>query len=407
MKSASFSFSTLTKGFASLAILLSATAYAGTRDHGGGTGMMVNGKLVVTDLVEQGLDANPYMPAVTPDPTIIAALKQNLKLPEPLKSDVLIPLAAKLTEIDQVVRPAGLYIASGFGFYDFKTTNLPLAQLDDVDSAIGAARIQLATRKGDSIYISLPNWKLLDEANRVALLMHEVIYAFQPLPTGCTEQSSGGLFYHHDEMDCSHSQIDAVLATSSKARFLNAFFFNADWKENWQDRLAKEMQTSPDAGDYSVYNALFGVMVGEHGTKARIAKMVLSGGTMSPSFSRLPVLFNGYRGASNENKPIGYLTSDSTKKDMYRLCQLGTNDPYPVQPQSFNVFSPFSRPYESPKYARVDAKIENLTIGMGVVTTRKTGYGYDYNTIILSIDASKQAECVLQLIQIKKDNFAN
>ena len=312
----------LTKMLATLAILLSVPAFAGTRDSGGGTGLRIEGgKLVVLDLAEAGVENTASIPELTPDPAIVKSLQKNLKLPEAMKSSVLIPLAKKLTEIGQgTAQSAAMMMASAFGYYEYHTTSRKLAPTDDADSVFAADRVQLALRKGPTIYIHEPNWNAMDNVNRVALLLHEIIYAFQPLPIGCHQQH---MAFGRSYTSCADATADAILMTSSKTRYMTGYFFRKDWQSTWKKTLAKTM-----AG--STYSHLFGHMENAHKDKTRVARhrtdeykedFLREDGTLEPVYSVFEVKFRGGTGLMTASTSVAQMTNWCVRAEMQEVSR--------------------------------------------------------------------------------------
>lgn len=267
---------------------------AGTASGGGGTGIVYQGKLIVLDLAEAGAAEDPYLPDLKPDAGILKALEQNVRASEDFKKEVLLPLAKKLTEIDQVAHPVGLYMATAMGAYELKLVPYQLTLLDDVQSPIAEEKIPIAQRHGSRIFISRPQWQRLDIVNKVALLTHEIIYAFQPSADGADNPT-----------------VKQILKTSVKARFMNGYLYLRDWRQSWSNRMREELTVG---NKNSAYNYLFGAMIANIGNRTRVTKLetVASGSAKRPKFSALHVQGN-----------LGVLKRDSTFREMLAMCKKG------------------------------------------------------------------------------------
>ena len=279
-------------------------AHAGTASGGGGTGIVLpNGKLVVLDLAEAGAENNPHIPAIKPATNILATLKKTFRAPDVIKNELLIPLAAKLTEIDQVAHPAGVYMAAAMEAYEIRLVPYQLTLIDDVDSPIANEKIQLAERKGNKFFISQPQWDKLDLANRLALITHELVYAFQPAAS------------EDDDIE-----IKKILATSAKARFLNSFFYLRDWQSGWEKRLAEELRV--DKQD-NIYSYLFHVMAKNFHRGTRVEKMWESAnGERRPLFTALEAA--GHYG----NDLRARLKRETTRAEIAALCRRSIMDKF-------------------------------------------------------------------------------
>jgi hypothetical protein len=312
------------------------TAEAGTRDAGGGTGIVVNGRLTVLDLVEAGVENAPYFPNITPDANIVKILSDNLRAPDELRDEIILPLAAKLTEIDQLVHPAGFYMAAATSLYEFKLTSLKLNNIDDTDSAIGEPKTQIAERKGSQIWINRESWNQLDTANKVALMVHEIVYAYQPAPTLPHEVSTyGGLFRGNETSVEGGTEVDQILGTSAKTRVLTGYFFKPDWHKNWQKRLDYDLKYSDSAYTFS---NLYGFMVESVSNKSRVISFKVEKqdpenswntdhvGDLQPVFSQLylygirRVSHFGDKQAPQYKDVELLLRADASAKELYNLC---------------------------------------------------------------------------------------
>ena len=331
----------------------------GNSDRGGGTGIMLDGKLTLLDLVEADVHKNPYLPVLAPDPGILATLRESLKAPEEMKNEILLPLATKLTDIDQGAHPVGHYMAAAFSFYEFRLVPYKLAHVDDVDSAVGEEKIQLAERKSLVFYVNEPNWKLLDLDNKVALMIHEIVYAFQPLPHSDSDQTVNG-----------------ILATSAKARYLTGYFFKSDWRKSWAKRLESEFAY----GDGTMFNYLYGAMIRSQNSKTRVQRIkVGKEGELSHVFRALEVQANGERGF--------LLTRSTSAGERQHLC-LRARSSYLDSQAGPNAF--------------VSAYAADIGERLGRVELTTGGENAMPGHVTLWIGSGKVAQCQRELEKIQK-----
>jgi hypothetical protein len=163
--------------FLILGLLVSLNAYSGVRDIGnGGAGVMVNGKPVLLDLYEMGLtsgfiekqlaSADEYMTAAQ----AVTALTVNEQ----------IILAKKLTEIHNVSPRLAIFLALALREYVWAVIDVNLNVIPEA-SPLNIQTVQLANRLGSVIRLQKSYWDMMDESNRIALVLHEVAYAYAPV----------------------------------------------------------------------------------------------------------------------------------------------------------------------------------------------------------------------------------
>lgn len=158
---------------------LSVTAYSGDRRGNGGDGFLINDSPVVFDLIEAGVDDKPFFDSsVETNPLLLDLVKKNLpKFPEIHER-----LAQKLTEIERISSPFAWAIAESFRFFNLKVVNAALVDIKDEDSVVDydpSKLVQLAIRRAGNILINGTWWPKMPVDQKVVLLVHEVIYAFQ------------------------------------------------------------------------------------------------------------------------------------------------------------------------------------------------------------------------------------
>jgi hypothetical protein len=158
-------------------LLLGTSAFAGNEKGNGGDGLWLDGKLYSLDLVEAGVEVNPYFDNTIPmNEVILDRLTKKLDSKVyPVKL-----LAAKLSEISSVHTKLAIIILKSIEMYQWRLVNSSLMDVQDENSILAypsADLVQLATRKLTTISIDRSLWAKLDDANKVALVIHEMMYA--------------------------------------------------------------------------------------------------------------------------------------------------------------------------------------------------------------------------------------
>lgn len=160
-----------------LSSLTFGTAFAGNEKGNGGDGLWLDGKLYSLDLVEAGVEMNPYFDSTVPMNQMILD-----RLTKKLDSKIypVNLLAAKLSEISSVHSKLGIIILKSIEMYQWRLVNSTLMDVQDEDSILAypkADLVQLATRNLTTVSIDRSLWAKLDDANKVALVIHEMMYA--------------------------------------------------------------------------------------------------------------------------------------------------------------------------------------------------------------------------------------
>ncbi len=163
----------------------------------GGKGVMVEGKLYLFDLVEAGVEKDPYFdPSVTDTQAMQDEIVQNVTFAKDPSFPVAL-VAQKLVEVMRNDFVIGALMLKTLELYQWRLVDLDLMPLNDHRQDVKAEAkdlIQLARRETRSILISRNAWNMLDLANRTALIFHEIIYAFatpQKTPMGTFIQDIG------------------------------------------------------------------------------------------------------------------------------------------------------------------------------------------------------------------------
>lgn len=163
--------------FLVLGLLVSVTASSSVRDIGnGGAGVMVDGKPVLLDLYEMGFTTGFIERQIDVHDEYMKAAQTVTAL----TIDEQILLAKKLTEIHQVSPRLAVFLAGALREYFWPVIAGNLNVIPEV-SPLNVETIQLANRLGSVVRLQKSYWELLDSPNRVALVLHEVAYAYAPV----------------------------------------------------------------------------------------------------------------------------------------------------------------------------------------------------------------------------------
>lgn len=176
-----------------LALMFAASfSYAGIRDVGnGGTGVLINNKPFLLDLYEAGMTAPSFNEKLLP----LKQFEQRaLKLAFLSKAEQRL-LSLKLTELARISPLVANEMALGLEMFVWRLLDQNLVEIPE-RSPIDLTPlkvVQLANRFGSTIRISQKYWQQMDSGNRVALVMHELFYAYAdlvPLGEDIYEQQS-------------------------------------------------------------------------------------------------------------------------------------------------------------------------------------------------------------------------
>ena len=166
-------------------MVLSGPGFAGDKGGNGGDGILYEGVPYVLDLVEAGVELSPvYNTTLALDKKIVSELKISLEsFPE-----VQTKMSQKLTELNHFREGLGLLIAVSFRLFNYSMVNFDLIDIKDENTLIDSARVQLAIRSGRDILLNRRMWSKLNIDHKVALLLHEIIYAYQSLERNNSEK---------------------------------------------------------------------------------------------------------------------------------------------------------------------------------------------------------------------------
>lgn len=174
--------------FSIFILFFSTPTFAGGFTGNGGDGIEIGGQLYVRDLVNIDLHKTPYIGNITdPElPSLPSQSSMNFEYPKEL-------LARKLTDLNKACPSIGDYLLAVIKYHNWVTVDFPLTPITDDDDAIklpkDAKNFQIASRLGNIIRIQKNAWDRLDDANKVALIIHEAVFSLSKLT-----KSSGPLF---------------------------------------------------------------------------------------------------------------------------------------------------------------------------------------------------------------------
>lgn len=142
----------------------------------GGDGVEFEGQVVVYDLFSFGAHKNPYFGAEKDPllPELPSYKEMGFEYPKDL-------LQQKLTDLNSIAPGMGDYVLMTMKSYTWVLQDFPLTPIkrtdDPVILPIGSRLIQIANRLGMTIRIHKDTWGRLDDANKVALIVHESIFS--------------------------------------------------------------------------------------------------------------------------------------------------------------------------------------------------------------------------------------
>lgn len=172
--------------------VIGALAMAGGKEVGnGGDGYVDDyGKIHVLDLVESGVEDDPYLSEeIEPLPFIQARVNRALMLMPQAPLALLTRKISHIYQLDQIMAYNLLYALEAYSWKPVKKGKL--MDISDEDSILDVADdifdepdrklVQLAIRREKSIHYDLNYWeKDLNDVGRTALLLHELAYALMP-----------------------------------------------------------------------------------------------------------------------------------------------------------------------------------------------------------------------------------
>jgi hypothetical protein len=205
----------------SLCLIGTTSALAGNEAGHGGDGLWIGNRLYSLDLVEAGVEKDPYFNARIPvDPAIRARVS---KVFASLDGAPIEMISQKLSEISRIDGFVAVTILKSFELFSWRLVQGPLVDVQDEDSALRydpKKLVQLAVRKGRSILIDRDLWKIFAPSQRTGLSFHEAVYAALKPDSICEEIT--------DPVG-RRSQRCTLVQSSAKAREIVGYFFTQDF----------------------------------------------------------------------------------------------------------------------------------------------------------------------------------
>lgn len=141
----------------------------------GGHGIARGNKLFVRDLVTHGVEEHPYFGGKT-DPYYLEKLPASAALGFSYPREL---LARKLTDLDAL--GLGQVLLLSLRSYQWLLVDEPLTPVTDADDPVelqpGEKLFQIGNRLGTTIRLQSEGWKQLDDANKAALMIHEMVFS--------------------------------------------------------------------------------------------------------------------------------------------------------------------------------------------------------------------------------------
>jgi hypothetical protein len=158
-----------------VSLLCAHSAIAGERGGNGGDGITIDGKLYVLDLVEAGVEQDPHFGDGT---GIIPSVLRKLTAHLGNEYFPIEKIATKLADIEAIDPVMARIILRGIELYNWRLVSSSLVNVRDENTLLDYENLsQLAIRRNGTIMINRNLWQQLDDANKVALVLHEVLYA--------------------------------------------------------------------------------------------------------------------------------------------------------------------------------------------------------------------------------------
>jgi hypothetical protein len=174
---------------------LSWAAGSGTSIGNGGVGIMENGKLYMLDLFEYSVHDRPAFgtqPVVHWLPKKIEELFPGVNLSRNLQN----LFAQKISDVMRKDYYFGLMMMVAVENLDWRLVNSGLVRLDDDHAVMNPNNlVQIAVRQKYVVFIDRDKWQILDDENKVALLIHEVLYAMTDNQNAIDARNVTGTFF--------------------------------------------------------------------------------------------------------------------------------------------------------------------------------------------------------------------
>lgn len=162
-----------------LTVLFPTLLYAGggTLVGNGGEGILQDGRLYVRDLIEYGVHESPWVGS-----EVNADLRREIHSWRDLRLNYAQKeiLARKLTDANRLFPRFGTYIADAIQFFSWRFLDVRLGLFPEQFTLIPYPvdkRRQIASRYLHSIVVDNKEFDRLDDVHKVALFVHEAVYA--------------------------------------------------------------------------------------------------------------------------------------------------------------------------------------------------------------------------------------
>lgn len=153
----------------------------------GGDAIYIDGRLYARDLVENGVESNPYFGELF-DPSLTQIINhldnkhKNLVYSREL-------LHRKLSDLNAIHPNLGHYIAMALSNYKWRLVNIPLATTaskGEIFLGLRKSLVQIANRLDRDIRIHKQSWERLSSDQRIVILIHEAVFSL--LKPTCGDQ---------------------------------------------------------------------------------------------------------------------------------------------------------------------------------------------------------------------------
>lgn len=184
---------TLGQALLSGALILSALpVLAGRLVGNGGDGLRVGDVVYSLDLVEAGVETNPYIASLPVREEFAKAFVRKFKalpyFPQELFLQKLTEIHAESPELAYAL--ASIALRVNWSFVDHK-----IVDVDDEESLVAHDRenlVQLAIRRELNVLVSKLFWLRLPDAHKVGLIIHELVYYMVPVESVKLGDQEGG-----------------------------------------------------------------------------------------------------------------------------------------------------------------------------------------------------------------------
>lgn len=178
--------------FLVILFFIHAVAFARGNEGAGGDGVWIEGNLYLLDLVEQGVETDPWIDeSLRESPyfeQIVRVVKK--KMPQIKDQQTIEMVALKFVEVYESDADIGITLSAGFSLLQWRIVNYSLTSIDD-EKSLFADKYKLqqaAIRRSKTVRIHRGSWEAFTPAHRAALIFHEVVYSFmQPQKLDDTE----------------------------------------------------------------------------------------------------------------------------------------------------------------------------------------------------------------------------